>query len=91
MPMYDLWCWQCEHQWEGYAPVSSKDQQQCPQCGVYGLTRISTPRGTWLWEPHYNEQLDAWITDKRQHDRFLKENDVYEAGYRGMRNPGTWN
>jgi putative FmdB family regulatory protein len=40
MPTYDYICYNCEHEFEKFQPITARPLRKCPQCGKNGLKRL---------------------------------------------------
>jgi len=82
MPLYDLKCKKCSHEWEGFARVKSKNHQRCPKCKkACGETLITCKSDPGLWcigNAEYDEGLDAMVTGPGHRKQLMKERSLEE-------------
>lgn len=79
MPLYDLKCTRCEHEFEAYSKINEREEVRCLKCkgACEVLITKSPPHRDWF-RPHWNENIDyepVYVRSK-QHlkDLCLKNN-----------------
>jgi len=76
MPMYDLMCLYCKHEFETFSKVIDKDNIKCEECGEKTKTLI-TQHGFQFIEG-FDEHLDTYITGPGHKARVMKSKNLSE-------------
>ena len=83
MPIYDLVCPICEHEFEGFSSVKKKDKIACPYCvgsmsdKIYGVTQITCKSMPEIYG-HYEPGLNSYVGSKREESKLKKEKHLEE-------------
>jgi putative FmdB family regulatory protein len=69
MPLYQLRCKSCQHDFTELLKVEERNQAKCPVCGSSTELRIGGTAKGFVWKPMWMEHLDTkpvWIESKKQ-------------------------
>ena len=77
MPIYDLVCPKCDHEWEEFTSVTRKDEVNCSLCGTFGITLITCKSIPEVYG-YYNPGFGAYVHSKKAESLIKKEKNLEE-------------
>lgn len=59
MPLYDMKCNECGHEFEDIFKINELENAMCPKCWGSVRILITNPNNTDWFKPHWNENFDT--------------------------------